>query len=148
MPIIEKRRGAKSVKMIYGSGKTPTRTVSTSRREQASFVLDDDEIVTLGRWAQQIEQHYGCPMDIEWAKDGETGNLFIVQARPETVRSREDTGAIKQYAIRDKGKTLVEGLAVGGSIVAAEVCLIEDVKDLDKFVFLSRATQIRTGCPS
>lgn len=133
-PIIEKRRGAKTIKMIYGSGETPTRTVSTSKREQAAFVLTDEEILTLARWATTIEAHYGCPMDIEWAKDGETGGLFIVQARPETVRSREDAGAIKQYRIRAKGRTLVEGLAIGGSVVAAEVCLIEDVKDLDRFV--------------
>ena len=87
-PIIEKKRGEKAIKMIYAEGEKPTRNVPTSKAERAAFVLADAEILELARWAVTIEEHYGCPMDMEWAKDGETGEMFIVQARPETVQSR------------------------------------------------------------
>ncbi|MBJ3776596.1 phosphoenolpyruvate synthase [Acuticoccus mangrovi] len=133
-PIIEKRRGAKTIKMIYGTGAERTRTVPTSKREQKSFVLSDADILTLARWAVIIEEHYGCPMDIEWAKDGGNGGLYIVQARPETVRSQEHTSALRSYHIGEKGATLLTGLAIGDAVVAGEVCLIEDVADEDKFV--------------
>ena len=135
VPIVEKRRGVKEVKMIYAaeSGRS-TRTVPTSRAERAAFVLSDDEIVTLGRWACIIEEHYGCPMDIEWAKDGETGDLFIVQARPETVQSRKGAGEFRKVTLTAKGKVLSRGLSVGDQAIAGRVCLIEDVKDIASFV--------------
>ena len=133
-PIIEKRRGAKAIKMIYGTGARRTRTVATSRIEQKSLVLDDADILTLARWAVTIEAHYGCPMDIEWAKDGATGRLYIVQARPETVRSREDATALSTYRITEKGDVLLSGLAIGDAVAAGEVCLIEDVADQDRFI--------------
>ncbi|MEM8856028.1 MAG: phosphoenolpyruvate synthase, partial [Pseudomonadota bacterium] len=134
VPIVEKARGKKAVKMIYGADGKGTRTVPTSRRERSQFVLSDDEIMTLARWAMRIETHYATPMDIEWARDGEDGPLFIVQARPETVRSREDQGVLSQYSVEGEGKVLVEGLAVGAAAVTGEVCLIEDVADLERFV--------------
>src|SRR5271154_4822781 len=87
VPIIEKKRGEKAVKMVYGDEQVPTRNVPTSKAERDTFVLSDEEILKLARWACTIERHYGCPMDMEWAKDGITGELFIVQARPETVHS-------------------------------------------------------------
>jgi pyruvate,water dikinase len=134
-PIIEKIRGEKAIKMIYATGgPTPTRNVPTSKRERAAFVLSDAEILTLSRWAATIEEHYGCPMDMEWARDGDTGEMFIVQARPETVQSRRDTGALRTYRIDTKGKTLVQGIAIGDAVVAGRVCLIESVKDIDKFI--------------
>jgi pyruvate,water dikinase len=134
-PIIEKIRGEKAIKMIYSTGgPTPTRNVPTSKRERAAFVLSDAEILTLSRWAATIEEHYGCPMDMEWARDGDTGEMFIVQARPETVQSRRDTGALRTYRIDTKGKTLVQGIAIGDAVVAGRVCLIESVKDIDKFI--------------
>jgi pyruvate,water dikinase len=86
-PIVEKKVGAKRIKMIYSSGAEKTKNVPTSKAERAAYVLDDEEILTLARWATIIENHYGCPMDMEWAKDGDTGDLFIVQARPETVQA-------------------------------------------------------------
>ncbi len=134
VPIIEKRLGGKEKKLIYGSGENPTRNVPTSRAEREAFVLDDQEILTLARWAVAIEAHYGLPMDMEWAKDGETGEIFIVQARPETVQSRRDAGSFKSYTITRKGPLLLSGLGIGDSIVAGRVCLIESPADIGRFV--------------
>ena len=133
-PIIEKRCGDKAKKMIYATGDTPTLNVPTSKAERAAFVLDDPEILQLARWATSIERHYGCPMDMEWAKDGTTGRIYIVQARPETVQARHAAGLLKTYAIGTKGDTLLTGLAIGDAVVAGKVCLIEDPKDIGQFV--------------
>ena len=132
-PIVEKQLGAKEKKLVYGSGASPTRNVPTSRVERESFVLSDPEILTLARWAVTIERHYGLPMDMEWARDGETGEIFIVQARPEPVQSRRDAGPFRSHAIRDKGPLLLSGLAIGDSIVAGRVCLIETAADIGRF---------------
>src|SRR5690606_23207149 len=118
----EKKCGAKSLKMIYATGDKPTRNVPTSRSERSSFVLADGEIVALARWAMAVEDHYGCPMDMEWARDGETGEIFIVQARPETVQSQRGASAFRSYAIRDKGRQLAEGLAIGDAVVSGRTC--------------------------
>ncbi|GEO86918.1 MULTISPECIES: phosphoenolpyruvate synthase [Alphaproteobacteria] len=133
-PIIEKKKGAKDIKMIYAVGDNPTRNVPTSKVERAAWVLSDREIVELARWATTIEQHYGCPMDMEWARDGNTGDMFIVQARPETVQARRDVGAFKSYTIHKKGKILTKGLSIGDAIASGQVCLIESAKDIDQFV--------------
>ena len=133
-PIIEKKKGAKSIKMIYAVGDKPTRNVPTSKAERAAWVLSDPEIVELARWAATIEQHYGCPMDMEWARDGKTGDMYIVQARPETVQARRDVGIFKSYTVQNKGKVLTKGLSIGDAIASGQVCLIETAKDIDKFV--------------
>lgn len=135
-PIVEKRLGAKSKKMIYatGEGENPIRNVPTSKAERAAFVLDDQDILALARWAATIEEHYGCAMDMEWAKDGETGELFIVQARPETVQSQKSDAMLRSYSIRKKGKVLVKGLSIGAAIVTGRVCVIEEARDIDRFV--------------
>jgi pyruvate, water dikinase len=134
-PIIEKRLGDKAQKIIYsGSGDRPTRNVPTAEAERAAFVLSDGEILTLGRWACVIEGHYGRPMDIEWAKDGVSGELFIVQARPETVQSRRQTGEYRSYRIKSKGRKLVTGLSIGEAVVTGRVCLIESARDIERFV--------------
>jgi pyruvate,water dikinase len=133
-PVIEKKRGEKAIKMIYAEGEKPTRNVSTSKAERAAFVLSDSEILELSRWAATIEKHYGCPMDMEWAKDGESGEMFIVQARPETVQSRKGTGAFRRYRLGPHGKKLIAGLSVGDAIATGRVCLIEDVSEIDRFV--------------
>ena len=133
-PIVEKKLGEKAIKMIYAAGDKPTRNVPTSKAERARFVLADDEILLLARWATAIEKHYGCPMDMEWAKDGESGEMFIVQARPETVQSRRDQSTLKSYKIAEKGRTLVTGLSIGEAVVSGRVCLIEDVSEIDRFV--------------
>ncbi len=135
VPIVEKKLGAKALKMIYAAeGERTTRNVPTSKRERTSFVLADEEIVKLARWAALIEQHYGCPMDMEWAKDGETGEIFIVQARPETVQSRQSDAALRSYRITSKGKNLLTGLSIGNAVVTGRVCLIESAKDISRFV--------------
>lgn len=134
-PIIHKWRGEKAQKLIYTSDAArPTRNVATSLAERSSFVLSDDEILQLARWACTIEQHYGLPMDIEWAKDGRTGEIFIVQARPETVQSRKDATLERSYRITRKGRTLVSGLSIGGGVAAGPVCLIHDPRHIERFV--------------
>ncbi|MCB9994460.1 MAG: phosphoenolpyruvate synthase [Hyphomicrobiaceae bacterium] len=134
-PIVEKRLGAKKIKMIYATeSDRPVKNVPTSKAERAKFVLDDKDILHLARWAVEIENHYGCPMDMEWAKDGVTGELFIVQARPETVQSRKTGAVLQSYSIAGKREVLTTGLSVGAAAVAGRVCVIEDVKDIDQFI--------------
>ena len=133
-PIIEKKLGAKTIKMVYAPGEHPTRNVPTSKRERSRYVLSDREILDLARWAVTIETHYGCPMDMEWARDGITGDMFIVQARPETVQSRRTAGLVHTYQVTRKGPTLVSGIAIGDAAVTGPVCLIESAKDLDQFI--------------
>ena len=132
-PIIEKKVGAKERKMTFGAGKQPLKTVSTAKADQHKFVLEDDEIMTLARWADRIEKHYGQPMDIEWAKDGLDGELYIVQARPETVQSRRDQGKLQAYSLKERGEVLVTGLSVGASIGAGKVQKLESPAEIDRF---------------
>jgi pyruvate,water dikinase len=107
--------------------------VPTSLAERAAYVLDDGEILSLARWASVIEKHYGCPMDMEWAKDGDTGELFILQARPETVQSRVAAGVFKSYSIRSKGRRLAAGLSIGDAVVAGKACLIHSPEEMSRF---------------
>jgi pyruvate,water dikinase len=131
-PIVEKKLGAKRQKLVYKE--TGTEQKEVTKEEQRRFVLDDDEVLTLGRWACIIEEHYGMPMDIEWAKDGITNDLFIVQARPETVHSQNDLAAgLVTYVLEEKGNLLVQGEAVGKKIGSGEVNIIEDASDINKF---------------
>jgi pyruvate,water dikinase len=133
-PIVEKKLGGKTLKMVYATGgESPTRNVPASKAERASFVLTDPEILLLARWACVIENHYGMPMDVEWAKDGRTNELYIVQARPETVQSRKDAGALKSYRIKSKGRMLIAGLSIGDAIAAGKVCLIQSPQDIERF---------------
>ena len=133
-PIIGRTLGGKAQKLVYASrGKAPCKLVSTLRRDRLKYVLSDEEVLQLARWACAIEKHYGQPMDIEWAKDGESGALFIVQARPETVQSRKDAGTLKSYVLGRKGAKLVSGLAVGDSIATGKVCRLASAKDIDRF---------------
>ncbi|WP_127902489.1 phosphoenolpyruvate synthase [Solirhodobacter olei] len=135
VPILEKRLGEKEIKMIYDSahGRT-TRNVRTSKAERERFVLSDAEILDLARMAAVIEAHYGLPMDMEWARDGETGELYIVQARPETVQSRAKAAAMKSYTVKTRGEVLLSGLSVGSAVATGRVCLIESAKEIDRFV--------------
>ena len=135
VPILEKSLGEKARKMVYSTAAgSATRDVPTSRAEREAFVLSDAEILDLARQACVIERHYGQPMDIEWAKDGETGLIYIVQARPETVQSRADIGVLRSYKVKSKGETLLQGLSVGNALATGEVCLIETAADIDRFV--------------
>jgi pyruvate, water dikinase len=135
VPIVEKNIGTKAQKMIYASGgDRSTRNVPTSKAERGAFVLADAEILTLARWACTIEKHYGCPMDMEWAKDGESGELFVVQARPETVQSRRQAGVLKSYRIKSKGRRLLAGLSIGEAVATGPACLIASPQEIDRFV--------------
>jgi pyruvate,water dikinase len=134
VPIVDKKLGAKEKKLIYANGDSATiKNMNTPRKERQSYVLSEDEIVQLARWACAIEQHYGHPMDMEWAKDGNTGELFIVQARPETVQSRKDTALLRTYTLKEQGKQLLSGLSIGDAITAGEVCVIKSPEDSDQF---------------
>ncbi len=133
-PIIEKKQGAKEKKMIYAQGGSETtQNIDTSSQERNSFVLNDAEILQLGQWASAIESHYQKPMDMEWAKDGDTGDLFIVQARPETVQSQKEAGSLKTYSLKDKGKEILGGLSIGDAIAAGKVCRIKSAEEIDQF---------------
>ncbi len=141
-PIVSKRVGSKMIKMIYDNDpntEEPVQTIDTTPEEQNSYVLSDDEILKLSEWACIIEDHYGKAMDIEWAKDGDgettgTGELFIVQARPETVHSQIAAGTMRTYKLKEQGKVLVEGLAVGTKIGQGEANVIEDVEGIHDFM--------------
>jgi pyruvate,water dikinase len=135
MPIIEKTIGEKSSKMIYGEGgERSVQVIDTTDEERASFVLADEEILKLARWACAIEEHYQRPMDIEWAKDGQTGELFIVQARPETVQSRKSAAAMHSYTLKEEGTVLVTGISIGEAIAAGRVCRLKSAHDIADFV--------------
>ncbi|MGX5717139.1 phosphoenolpyruvate synthase [Arthrobacter sp. MAHUQ-56] len=134
-PIIERELGAKERKMVYSQGgDARTRTVETSERERRSLVLADQEIVLLARWAAAVEDHYGRPMDMEWAKDGLTGELFMVQARPETVQAHRDISTFRTYRLAGTGRVLATGAAIGDSIARGQACVIRDAKDIESFV--------------
>jgi pyruvate,water dikinase len=130
-PILEKKIGSKEKRMIYGEKGTIQQDVTDE--DKRKFVISEDEIITLAKWANIIEDHYKKPMDIEWAKDGETGELFIVQARPETVHSQKDMATLNTYVLEEKGKILVQGEAVGSMIGQGEVNVIEHSKDIGEF---------------
>ena len=112
---------------------------AVSESERASWSLGDEDVLTLARWAALIEDHYSrrhgadTPMDIEWAKDGVTGGLFVVQARPETVHSRRAHPKLHLYSLKDRSKPLVEGLAIGDGIVTGKVRILKDPRRLDEF---------------
>ena len=139
-PIISKKIGSKAIKMIYDQGGSKSvKNVNVDIKDRRRFCLSDDEVLQLATWAQAIEDHYSeraghfKPMDMEWAKDGESGELFIVQARPETVQSRKDKNTLKTYKMSEKGKTLVEGRSVGQLIGAGPVRVIKDVHNIADF---------------
>jgi pyruvate,water dikinase len=130
--IVEKKIGSKEKRLVYGTKGTVQKPVT--KKEQQNFVINDDEILKLASWACIIEDHYKKPMDIEWAKDGKTGELFIVQARPETVHSQEDVAILKTYVLEEKGTLLAEGEGVGTKIGQGEVNVIANAKDIHKFL--------------
>ena len=119
VPIVEKVRGEKSMKMIYATGEHPTRRRPTSRASVPAFVLGDSEILTLARWAVAIEAHYGCPMDMEWARDGENGRMYIVQA-PTVVQSRRCGAA--PHPIGSQGRQGSHGCTADGDAVGEKPC--------------------------
>jgi pyruvate,water dikinase len=139
-PILRKTAGSKEFKLVYDEGGSRgVKTVPVAAGERSQFALNDDDILTLARWACAIERHYSLardtptPMDIEWAKDGRTGELFIVQARPETVHARRDVRQLEHYRLRRPGRVLVSGRSVGSKIATGPVRVIPHAADLRLF---------------
>ncbi len=142
MPIISKNLGEKKIKMIYAYDshhKRSVKNIDVADEDRRHFSITDDEVLTLAKWAVAIEEHYSWkagrfkPMDMEWAKDGQSGQLFIVQARPETVQSRKDLSKIETFVLKEKGKVLVQGHSVGEKIGAGKAHVIKDVHDISQF---------------
>ncbi|MBN2459284.1 phosphoenolpyruvate synthase [Candidatus Woesearchaeota archaeon] len=138
--IINKKLGSKEIKMIYDThGNKSTRNIQVPINERKKFVLTDDEIATLAHWGCIIEEHYSRkadkhkPMDIEWAKDGVTKQLFIVQARPETVHSQKDMTKLIKYVLKEQGPMIINGESVGNRIGSGRVRVIENVSNINKF---------------
>ncbi|MCU1724981.1 MULTISPECIES: phosphoenolpyruvate synthase [Pseudomonas] len=133
--ILRRNLGSKAIKMIYGDEAKAGRSVKVvdvDRADRARFCLSDAEVAELAKQAMIIEKHYQRPMDIEWAKDGDDGKLYIVQARPETVKSRSSANVMERYLLKEKGTVLVEGRAIGQRIGAGKVRVIHDVSEMDK----------------
>lgn len=132
MPILDATTGLKQQKMVLSPTGTPM-NVDTTPGERAQRCLSDDEVLTIARWCVRIEEHYGCPMDVEWAKDGLDGALYIVQARPETVRSREQTGSVSTFTLEGTGPVLVRGVAVGSRIATGRAIALRSMAEADRF---------------
>lgn len=128
--ILRRNLGEKAIKMIFGDKKTPTRTIEVSLEDRAQFSLTDPEVEDLARQALMIEQHYARPMDIEWAKDGTDGKLYILQARPETVKSRGEGQAIERYRLQQRAEILATGRSIGQRIGAGRARIILDVSEM------------------
>ncbi|MFT4310671.1 MAG: phosphoenolpyruvate synthase [Candidatus Woesearchaeota archaeon] len=139
-PIVMRKVGEKAIKMIYTTDhKHPTKNIDVAAEERKKLVLNDDEVLSLSQMALTIEDHYSAkagkfkPMDMEWAKDGKSGELFIVQARPETVHSQKDLNTLKEYILEEKGDELVKGKSVGERIGQGNVHVIKDVHNIHDF---------------
>jgi len=132
--IISKKIGSKEKKLIYATeGNTPTKEVQVTPNERAMFVLDNDLITRLSKWGIMIEDHYQKPMDIEWAYDGETKDLYIVQARPETVQAKKSATVLEEYVLEEKGQVLASGASVGRKIGQGKAHFIKDPSQLSEF---------------
>ncbi len=139
-PILMKKLGEKTIKMIYDmQGNKPVKNVPVNAHDRKSFILTDDEVIQLAKWACVIEEHYSQkagkykPMDMEWAKDGITGKLYIVQARPETVHSNKDKNKLRKWVMKEEGEVLVTGQSVGDKIGQGRAHIIKDVTGINDF---------------
>jgi len=132
--VIQRRIGAKAIKMVYADTPVdgnPVETVQVAEADRRRFCLTDAEVETLAQQAVIIEQHYKRPMDIEWAKDGEDGGLYIVQARPETVKAAEEKRKITRYKLKQRSTVLVEGRAIGQKIGSGKVRVVQGTEAMD-----------------
>lgn len=139
-PIIDKVIGNKTSKIIYANNiKNPTKRINTPLEDRKKFCLNDKEILQLAKWAVDIEDHYSkkngrwTPMDLEWAKDGITGKLYIVQARPETVQSQKNRNIIEEYVLLQKSSVILKGKSVGNKIAQGNAHIIKDPKEIGQF---------------
>ncbi|MDD5098779.1 MAG: phosphoenolpyruvate synthase [Candidatus Colwellbacteria bacterium] len=132
--IIGRELGTKEITMIYGKEGDAVKTIKTSTAKRNEFVLTDKEILTLAKWCVSVEEHYKKAMDLEWAKDGVSGKLYIVQARPETVQSNREEGVVEDYVMHsNSGKLLAKGASVGSKIAEGKANIINDVKGIHSF---------------
>jgi pyruvate, water dikinase len=139
--VLKRTLGAKKIKMVYSEGRTrePTRNVVTSEEERSHFCINDQDVLTLADYAIKIEKHYSAkaglprPMDMEWAKDGVDGKLYIVQARPETVVSQRNSMVMESYALKDKAKPIAVGHGVGSKIATGNARIIKHLAQLSEF---------------
>jgi len=133
-PILDKTTGDQAKKIVSSDEDgTATKTVETTDEEQSGFVLTDAEILALARWGTIIETHYDRPMDVEWARDEETGDIYVVQARPETVQSQQAGNVLRTYQLREESERLVSGLGIGRSVVSGKVRVLESTDEADQF---------------
>ena len=130
-PILRRTMGAKSIKMVYGERGAATMTVDVPAEERSRFCISDADVLSLARHALRIEEHYGCPMDIEWGKDGATGEIFILQARPETVQSRVGR-TVQRFSLQGKSRILASGRSIGQRIGSGPVRIVRDVKEMTR----------------
>jgi pyruvate,water dikinase len=132
--VIQRHLGGKAIKMIYGAeqGAHPVQTIDVSEGERRRFCLSDDEVLDLARQAVTIEQHYGRPMDIEWAKDGIDGGLYIVQARPETVKAQAQGKTLTRYHLKQKSNVLAQGRSIGQKIGSGKVRVVLSATEMDR----------------
>ncbi|MCQ6957165.1 PEP/pyruvate-binding domain-containing protein [Mucilaginibacter aquariorum] len=133
--IIQKSLGDKATMMIYAKenqSEKPVISQDTPDKKRSEYVLSDQEVIKIAEWAVIIEDHYGKPMDFEWAKDGKTKELFVVQARPETVHSRKNPSQVKEYTLTKKGTVMVTGEAVSNKIASGKARLLKSAKESEK----------------
>ena len=154
--VLSRRLGRKDKRMVYARGRMTTRNVATSRTDRERFCIPDKDVLKLAQYAIAVENHYSkksgrpTPMDVEWAKDGRDGELYIIQARPETVASRRKPEALESYALKSSGKVLATGRAVGERIATGKVRLIKGKRDLrgsSRGKCLSHQPRARIGSP-
>ena len=131
--ILSRSLGSKSIKMVYAeeNSSSPVNTIEVNSDDRVRFSLNDSQIEELAEYAIKIENHYGRPMDIEWALDGVDGQIYIVQARPETVKSRQSSQKIERYKLLETSKTIVEGRAIGQKIGSGKTKIINDLSEMD-----------------
>ncbi|MDY0034900.1 MAG: phosphoenolpyruvate synthase [Zoogloea oleivorans] len=133
--VIRRNLGSKLIKMVFADKKEAgksTRTIDVSETERNVYSLTDADVLELGRYAMIIEQHYGRPMDIEWGKSGDDGKLYILQARPETVKSQQSGHVMEKYRLKQYSKSLTHGRAIGQKIGAGQVRVVKDASEMDR----------------
>jgi len=137
--IITRKKGEKEHMMVYdetGESGRPVKNIDTPLYKRSAWILSDDEVLQLAKWSYEIEKHYGLAMDIEWGKDGINNKIYILQARPETVHSQKEHGKVYTYKLKEKGKVICKGKAVGKKIISGRACIIHS---------LSEATKLQQG---
>lgn len=132
-PILRRTCGAKQIRLVAGAPGKPPRPVETTDKERQAFVLNDLEILKLAHWVTLVESQYQRPMEIEWAKDATTGDLFLLQARPETAQSARDPAVLKHFLVQGQPRPLLTGSAVGDSVAVGDVHVVRDAAGADNF---------------